>query len=310
MESNERAHLKPISLITYNVYLIPGILGNKAHQVCVRQDSRAVDIGKYLVDKDVILLQEMWGSNALSIQLPLESTHEILYKSYSPYSGYCSTIIDSLGFYYQRTGGLWNAFKKQFNILHSDRHTFTVSETKSQKGVIVNLLDVSSHWGPGKTLLVLNTHLDPTNNNFKYQQCTEISNFLLQTVSKLQPFFSLNQLKWTDCSVILCGDLNLDTRQEVYQDILNKVFEGSTDLCWEFNPNIDSNITYTGKNSLSGTNSGNTIIDHIISINKLTIDENTTIYFHKLKVLSVNIDTQNPNEEMSDHWPVNIQLIQ
>jgi endonuclease/exonuclease/phosphatase family metal-dependent hydrolase len=54
------------------------------------------------------------------------------------------------------------------------RHTFSVSETKSKKGVTAALLDMSYRWGQGRHLLFLNTHLDPMNPDSKIAQVREL----------------------------------------------------------------------------------------------------------------------------------------
>jgi len=282
-----------IQILCLNCYLIPGWLVTKANETCKYQGKRAKDIGHFSTDKDIVILQEMWGSQVYQIQHQIEATHNIhpINKTFS-FFGWCSTIISTIIYYLRKTGGLWFAAKKSFKILHSSRQTYVVSGTNSKKGIQSILLDMNSVW-PGKYLLIFNTHLDPaflphaTNN--QRSQIQQLRKFMLETVNLVE-----KSVEMKNCGVLLAGDFNFEQNSEIYSEFL-EIFGGKlNDLYQEIHKGKDD-PTYDSENSLTMWNSER--IDFLFSVSSLGIVE-----FGKLKCRNMEIVKQRKGEEFSDHW--------
>jgi len=111
--SNQNEHPtlipKSISIFTLNTFLIPSWIAfwSKDNASCAKQDDRAEQIGKFAKDKDLVVLQEVWGSQVDKIESQLRPSHTFLlgYESWSLF-GYGSTLFTSAKFQYHQNGGL------------------------------------------------------------------------------------------------------------------------------------------------------------------------------------------------------------
>jgi len=301
----------PLSFISYNVYLIPGWLGHKSHQVCVRQDSRASDIGKFIKDQDVIALQEMWGSNVYPLETQLEPTHQILTENKTTsYNGWGGTMLDSVKFFYCKNGGLWFSCRKNSQILYTNQQTFNISQTWSFKGIKAVLLDLYEFWGGTKSLLVFNTHLDPYDQNNIKLQLTQIYAFIGQTLVSIKEKFP--NFDPSSCGVILCGDFNIRAHSALYDHFLSKIFHNCfrdiyAEFCLEYN--ISESPTYQHSNSLASAGGSDSRLDYVLVMDKFIFETGGTWEFLKLKATEASVYKQEKGVEMSDHWPLSVKLI-
>lgn len=130
-----------------------------------------------------------------------------------------------------RTGGLWLAHSTNLKLLHHQRYTFTISSTKSKKGVQVRLfifilidekkkkaalLDMDPLW-PSKYLLIFNTHLDAVDRNgSKKIQVEQLQSFMAETLQSLS-----SKIPLKNCGVLLMGDFNISSISSGYSDLIS-----------------------------------------------------------------------------------------
>jgi len=301
---------KAVSIVSLNCFLIPYLFTFKTHESALSrldQYQRAQRIANFIADKEVIVLQEVWGSQVYTIQQSVSYSHEVIpgFESTNLF-GYFANVFDSVKYWWYQTGGLWASYKKDIPLLYHDRHVFSVSETKSQKGVQTILLNMKSYW-PDKYFLVFNTHLDPLHVENKRKQLQEIHNFMEYTINeiKTKPFY--NDKFFENCSVILVGDFNIPSISSEYQKMFD-IIKGR-DLYKEYFTKFQKEEECTfdgGENSLI-VHSYKARIDYIFSFDSFSLS-NEEIKFMPLIVHDFKIATQPKGEELSDHWPLVIQV--
>ncbi|KAJ3216658.1 hypothetical protein HDU67_009186 [Dinochytrium kinnereticum] len=133
--------------------------------------------------------------------------------------------FNTIAFFLSATGGLWVAYSRadgwrageEFDEAHNFRpksapqrprypptkrpephlnlfpipltvpssRTFTVSATRSRKGIRAILLDASEFWGKGKRLLCFNTHLDAHDMAKRGRQLKEIASYVREVILSL-----------------------------------------------------------------------------------------------------------------------------
>lgn len=212
-------------------------------------------------------------------------------------------------FWVKQTGGLWFSFKKDINLIHASKHTFSVSESKSKKGVMCVVLDVSQFW-PNKHLMLFNTHLDPMNLNNKKQQVMEIQSFIAQTTDSLR-----TSKKWTseyfekNVAAMVIGDFNIPSIvTQDYQFLLDSL--QANDLYSSFckEKGIEETSTYEPHNSLYTllpTKKWNVPrrIDYVFGIKSIAGSAGSQpTKFMQIKVEDFQIEKQEHMKEYSDHW--------
>lgn len=181
--------------------------------------------------------------------------------------GTLNELLDTLCFRWQKTGGLYDFSNPSMNCQYRSKHTFSVSRSKSKKGVEATLWDVpqwqneskSYRDGNGgrdrnyekgcKRLLVFNTHLDPWHAENRRIQICEIINFIQKTLLSIEKVvvskserkddstspFSIgeqqahNEYDWSQTGLLLVGDFNIKAGSKEYWEIL-KLIESTSML--------------------------------------------------------------------------------
>jgi len=301
-ESKKTRLNRPISLLCLNCYLVPSLFTFKKENItCTLQEVRAKRVGQYAKDKDIIVLQEVWGSHMDRLQRELEVTHHILPGSGSrSLYGYGSRLLDPVRFWINKTGGLWFAQIKNISVLFHSKHTFTVSESWSMKGVQAVLLDMNNIW-PEKYLLIFNTHLDPNSQMNRSDQLVEIHHFINRTIVDLKKFQHAfpQTFSFANCGVLLVGDFNVASSwKDDYQE-LTTLFK-ARDLHREY-------CKRTGKKELSTYDMANPLVPEIGESRKIdyifALDAFSETSFLKLYCNKFVVETQEEDNLLSDHWP-------
>ena len=108
----------------------------------------------------------MWGLSCSVIESELKGTHEILPECQSTnIMNFGGNFLDTVSFYLKGNGGLWLSHSKGSKLLFKKRIVFNFSATKSKKGILLCLFDVSHliH-KPNKHLFIFHTHLGKNKN--------------------------------------------------------------------------------------------------------------------------------------------------
>ena len=323
----------PLKLVCLNTYLISKKFSKDRETFPLQRARRIKD---FIRDKDLCFLQEVWGTSLED--LIDESTHTIppgrgTYVSDS--SAFAISllphfIIDAIhnwklfgcgGLYDLSAGGQGEGTK----CIYRSKHTFTISRSRSLKGVEATLWKIP-RWGFGRQLLVFNVHLDPSKEGAKNRQhqIAEVLIFMDQTTN----YLDLQEMKrkndsdsqegelgvdWTSrTGVLLLGDFNIKASTFEYQQLLqrkewNDFFEGVTQHTYDESNTLVS-PAHTGSNNRDGPHVENDgdygRIDFIFGISRLGKHR-----FLPLKCLSRSIETQGKGQELSDHYPLVVQLI-
>ena len=149
--------------------------------------------------------------------------------------------------WWKGTGGLWlGARRSMLPILRTRRVQFKHSQTRSGKGYSYMLLDANAMWTRESYLLMIDTHLDATNEGHSQEiQLRELVQFIEQALHDVQSMIgSLNNV-----AVLLCGDFNIDgTSKRQYQLITNGLGNRVRDLGleWATSQNQSPATTFCG----------------------------------------------------------------
>lgn len=219
-------------------------------------------------------------------------------------------LLDTLYFGLQKTGGLYDFSIQLMNCRYRGKHTFSVSRTKSKKGIEATLFDVPQ-WrsDPGtngdrnnkqnhKRLLVFNTHLDAWHAANRRKQILEILGFIEETLQSIEnidvsisaeedspPSFDTgdqrqhNNYDWSQTGVLVVGDFNIKAGSDEYWETL-KLFESKSVpsngwkdyffLPGETDDNNDDQHTYALQNSMVEYPQDCGRIDYIFGIQRFT----------------------------------------
>jgi endonuclease/exonuclease/phosphatase family metal-dependent hydrolase len=306
----------PVSIVSLNCYLIPYLFTFRNPESAAsryKQYERAQRIGKFVANKDLIFLQEVWGSQIGTIQESIPSHNMINgYESKSIF-GYFGNVFDSVASWWYEHGGLWSATRKDLPIVYFNRHTFTVSETSSRKGVQAMLINMSSVWGD-KYLLVVNSHLDPNHTVNKRKQFQEIYDFIGKTLVQLQTIPFKSKFFYKDCGVILLGDFNTSSHSREYERFME--LYGMRDLYAEHlkNKTLTEEPTYDSDNNSLVMWQSKQRIDYIFSFDSFDFQQcteksNQKISLMPLQASDFKIETQPKGEELSDHWALVTSIV-
>lgn len=136
-------------------------------------------------------------------------------------------MIDTIYFHCLKTGGLYDISPKLSAIecRYRNKHTFTVSCSKSLKGVEATLWDIP-HWSEGKKggelkrqLLVFNTHLDPWHQVNRKKQVYVILDFIHDTLRSIEKTRT-DVYDWSNTGVLVVGDFNIKAQTTEYYETL------------------------------------------------------------------------------------------
>eukprot|EP00357_Protocruzia_adherens_P022181 CAMPEP_0115027140 /NCGR_PEP_ID=MMETSP0216-20121206/35270_1 /TAXON_ID=223996 /ORGANISM="Protocruzia adherens, Strain Boccale" /LENGTH=398 /DNA_ID=CAMNT_0002402561 /DNA_START=3434 /DNA_END=4627 /DNA_ORIENTATION=- len=285
----KRREQSTISVVSYNVYLIPGWFVNQSSLTCKNQGWRASGLGYRVNNFDIIHLQEMWGSSMDKIELGLKNTH-------IPIDGYASiggTFLDSIKATWTEKGGLYCSHRSDITVEEFRKHVFTVSATKSKKGVIAMLYNADLIL-PGKYVLGINTHLDPYNiQNKQERQIEQVVEFIRETVEHLAK--RRPTLDFSKTALIMTGDFNIDSQTRLYRKLIE--ISGVRDLYLEYctEGGIRPQNTHCSANPYADNFDGR--IDYVFSIDRIA-----GVEFAPVKVRSAEVITQELGKEFSDHW--------
>lgn len=188
--------------------------------------------------------------------------------------------------------------------VYRSKHTFTKSRSKSRKGVEATLWVDIAAWNGKYNLLVFNAHLDPWNVDNKRLQVQEIALFMQSTLKAIKEQSNSDQNNsWSETGVLVVGDFNVKTTDEdEFQDLFAS--RGWRDFLAE-----DLEQTYAVGNSLVCYPKDCGRIDYIFGIDRMNDGNNGYIEFLPLRCTSSKIIRQAHGEELSDHYPIAVELL-
>jgi endonuclease/exonuclease/phosphatase family metal-dependent hydrolase len=269
--------------MSLNTYLIPSFFVTSACASCKNQNQRAQGSGDLINTgaPDIVALQEVWGAG----------TGYLERDGYCPLprcrSWYGLTVLDTMWQYANARGGLWVAHKTSTTKLLAVRWwTFSKSNTKSRKGIVMATFDA----GGGKLLVIVNTHLDPTNDNGTQDlQCTEIASFITNEVP-------------LGCGVVLVGDFNFEPSSSQYR----RLMDGSLGLGVRDSCEGCHEPTYDALTNSLVCFGESKRIDYQFFVDGTATDK------HKFATLETvtppKILRQERGSELSDHWGLLLSL--
>ncbi|KAJ3232295.1 hypothetical protein HDU78_007209 [Chytriomyces hyalinus] len=242
--NNTSNHHIPISICSFNTALVPDTHTQTSISLPLSPTStttasarsrtsnslavRAERILDFCRSIHVCLLQEVWGPGVDVLTSGLSLSHSIPSSLRSSNIPVLTDAVNTLSFYFARTGGLWVAHsrvgdwadsedarkvsptdsrQKQARYPPSKRpipHLSlpsipltvpalkTFSGSRSRNGIRALLLDVSDAWGPGKRLLLFNLQLDPHDAVKRRLQLREVAQFIQEVVLSLTSLIPLN----------------------------------------------------------------------------------------------------------------------
>lgn len=183
------------------------------------------------------------------------------------------------------------------------KHTFTKSRSKSQKGVEATLWRNIIAWEGRFDLLVFNTHLDPWSLENRKQQTKEIEEFMIMVVS------TIHEEQKRKTGVLVMGDFNIKAHEmKEYESTFTS--RGWKDLFLPSSIGIDKRRdmhpvhTYAEENELACCPEDYGRIDYIFSVDEINGQK-----FLPLQCLSNDVLKQTRGEELSDHYPLAIEVI-
>lgn len=304
----------PLVVVSFNTYLVPRQF-NKYRNTFAEE--RATRIRHFLRDKHLCFLQEVWGSsfenlvdhdihNTPSGRVPTVSSFSLVKKILPQF------LIDALhtGYLYG-SGGLYDLSAKlgehPIKCLYRHKHTFSISQSRSLKGVEATLWDIPQ-WGDHRRLLVLNTHLDPSTKGTENRrtQVIEILEFMGQTFDELSNQTAQNNetgapscptQDWSRTGVLVLGDFNIKALSDEYHQT-QKQHEWT-----DYFLGVDQH-TYAQENSLALSASDWGRIDYIFGVHRFG-----KYTFLPLTCLENSIPIPDVGQELSDHYPLVVQLV-
>jgi endonuclease/exonuclease/phosphatase family metal-dependent hydrolase len=283
----------PIKIVSFNTYLIAERFNNNRY---VYPEQRAGQIQSFVKDKDLCFLQEVWGSG-LSQLVNNDNRHATppLRSPLFQGSGTFTELFHNMHLRLLQTGGLYDMAAPGITCTYRAKHTFTVSRSKSLKGVEATLWKIPQ-WGQMYSLLVLNTHLDPWHEPNRRQQVQEIAEFFQTTLETIQEQQQPQQQDWSRTGVLVVGDFNIKAGSEEYHKVLMKQEGRWKDYFDGLEPQQD---TYALQNSLVSIPEDCGRIDYIFGIERFG-----NYQFLPLQCLSKSLQVHPQGQELSDHYPL------
>lgn len=294
-----------IRVASFNAYLISKQFNNNRETF---PEQRATKIRDFVLGNDLCFLQEVWGAGLaeLTIRTGTERRQLSIPPHRSPWtifgvgSGFLLEMLNTLNLHVQKTGGLYDFSNPNVTCINRIKHTFTKSQSKSYKGVEATMWKTPQWEGGNKTLLVFNTHLDPSNTLNRRHQIYEIIEFVDRTMSTMEREKGQNeQHDWSQTGVLVVGDFNIRADSEEYGEVLLNN-EGWRDFFAG-----EKQHTYASQNSLVNCLAACGRIDYIFGIESFGY----TRKFMKLKVVSRSIQREPVGMESSDHYALIVDLL-
>jgi hypothetical protein len=295
-----------LRLASFNTYLISKRYNNNRE---TSPELRATKIKDFFRQQDITFCQEVWGSGLPELTNNLDGYTVPPYRtSWTLFSRntFLADIVDTLYLHLLQTGGLFDAAKSTMTCRYRMKHTFTVSRSRSLKGVEATLWDVSSLWGPSKWLLVFHTHLDPWSPENRKIQVREIVHFVGETLAAIDHDSSSSndtvmhhQQDWSNTGVLVLGDFNIKADTPEYKETL-MANDGWVDLF-----HGDKRQTYAVDNALACSLQDCGRIDFIFRLDRC----GATHVFLPLRVVSKSVRKEATGEESSDHFALQVELL-
>jgi len=291
--------LKEFTLSTLNTYLIPPYWTKfKTNPI-----KRALKISEFYnkYQPDIIMLQEVWGVGIPEINSKLKENYSTIFDNRKDLKKpELNTAFNSALNFVTKTGGLYYAQKTDIKLLWTDRETYKVSATRSQKGIRGHLFSMDEFFHnrtkiidetqnaneppekneSSKYLLVFNTHLDAFDNKNKVIQLQQARKYIEKTLYQTIPDILKQQIDTSEkkgipeVGVILVGDWNIPAHHQLYKSHLVKLLgEDSEPLIDFYTSHYDmednKDHTYDVKNSLVTVKWAKGRIDYIFGLNSL-----------------------------------------
>lgn len=331
--------LRTFTLSTLNTYLIPPSWTRyKTNPI-----ARAKEISKFYNkhNPDIIMLQEVWGVGIPEINSKIKNTHLTFFdKRIKLPTNLLNTATNSAINFLSQTGGLYYAHKPILPLLWTNRETYKVSATRSQKGIRGHLFNMDNllkkekgnEDEPSKYLLIFNTHLDAFNDANKAVQLDQAKKFIQKTLNTTLPTLlekenlqktlksqSISSGPLPEVAVAMVGDWNIPAHHKLYSShLINLLGDGVlTDFYTKwYTPEKDKDHTYDSNNSLVTVHWAKGRIDYIFGLNSekaTTTSSSSSNSFNpskknyqlvSLDCQEYNIIRQKKGKEMTDHWPI------
>ncbi|ORY57336.1 hypothetical protein LY90DRAFT_701653 [Neocallimastix californiae] len=291
--------LKEFTLSTLNTYLIPSYWTKfKTNPV-----GRALKISEFYNkhQPDIIMLQEVWGVGIPEINSKLKENYSTIFDNRKDLKKpLLNTAFNTVLNFVTQTGGLYYAQKPDIKLLWTDRETYNISATHSQKGIRSHLYSMDEFFRnstkiidetpnanesseediSSKYLLVFNTHLDAFDNKNKIIQLQQARKYIEKTLYQTVPDILKLQIEASqkigkpELGVILVGDWNIPAHHQLYKSHLLKLLGEDTEPMVDFythhyDMEDDKDHTYDVKNSLVTVKWAKGRIDYIFGLNSL-----------------------------------------
>lgn len=283
---------KPLKFFTLNTFLVPEYfrLPGQLRSAPELRAKRIAELVKTSLKPNVCALQEVWGpgyAHLAGILSGDDSTRNSYFRFFDNYY--------ILRQYLSKSGGLLIDADPSLAVIKTWRHTFTVSATRSNKGVFAVLFNMENFW-PGKKMLVCNTHLDAFNEDNKRLQMQEIKSFL-QSVT-------IDAELEGNTAILIAGDFNCPDKSPLYDQSLMQISGepgGVTDLLLQYAPHLAQEATFDSpsNNKLATLDCGPCRIDYLLNVCRLGGLETR---FLELEATNCNLVKQEYGQELSDHW--------
>jgi len=291
--------LKEFSLSTLNTYLIPSYWSKfKTNPV-----GRALKISEFYNKNqvDILMLQEVWGVGIPEILSKLKDNYSTIFDNRkdlkkTEFNTAYNTVLN----FVTQTGGLFYAQKPDIKLLWTDRDTYKVSATRSQKGIRGHLYSMDRFFNnktkiidetqnitdnivkddASKYLVVFNTHLDAFDDKNKIIQLQQARKYIETTLYQTIPNILSQQINTSEkkvlpeVGVILVGDWNIPAHHQLYKSHLLKLMGDETEPMIDYytkhhQMEDDKDHTYDVKNSLVTVKWAKGRIDYVFGINSL-----------------------------------------
>jgi endonuclease/exonuclease/phosphatase family metal-dependent hydrolase len=314
-----------------NAYLIPAWFVKAEDALCAEdQRGRATGIGRLIADGDesgrarvldpaqlptrrdppapydIAALQEIWGAGMAHLEAPLAAATQrgtgapLLDVLRRCRSWWGLTAVDTLLQVAQRRGGLWLAARADALCAEASVwHTFGMSDTRSGKGAVAVRYAVRTAAGQptGRSLIVVNTHLDPVNDNRMIdRQLAELGAWLHDRVAADAAFCPAPAAT----SLLVVGDFN-ETAAFVLPR-LKAVNVAAADLYAA--SGAPEAPTYDGRrNRLVVWKGERRRIDLQLGVARVG-----GVEFRAIAARDAEVLTQPAGSELSDHYPVRVTV--
>ncbi|KAJ3236762.1 hypothetical protein HDU81_010493 [Chytriomyces hyalinus] len=236
--TNTSNRYTPISICSFNTALVPDTHAQTSMSLPLSPTSINTSAARSRTGNSLAVRAErildfcrsihVWGPGVDVLTSGLSLSHSIPSSLRSSNIPVLTDAVNTLSFYFARTGGLWVAHsrvgdwadsedarkvsptdsrQKQARYPPSKRpipHLSlpsipltvpalkTFSGSRSRNGIRALLLDVSDAWGPGKRLLLFNLQLDPHDGVKRRLQLREVAQFIQEVVLSLTSLIPLN----------------------------------------------------------------------------------------------------------------------